>query len=385
MIDHMLQEIHEQPAFLRELINTNKEKIYETINRIRKRNSIKRIILTGCGDSLCAALTSEYAFNTKNLSTMALPPMEFSGYKYKFYDLLDDETLLVPISVSGRTPRVVESIHAAKSKNCSVLAITNNPDSQVAEMSDEFIYAKSSQIDSLKSSSYEGEVSSKYVGYEHDIPQTKSYTAVQMALLLLAESFEKNPDYSELEIIPDIIEKIIGNPLIKELGTCHSSASRHIYSASGPNYGNALFGEFKMYEFSLVGFSKEIEEYCHTAYFITEENTPVVFIAPQDISYQRTSEIAPVLKKIIGAVPIILSEVQPDFDYSEWIEVPYFGSEENSVIPYGVFAPLFAYWVAKERGLNVNTFRGGVEQEKYVEGSYYTIRQSKIKKEYKDQ
>ncbi|MCG3258469.1 MAG: hypothetical protein H7644_01870 [Candidatus Heimdallarchaeota archaeon] len=252
-------------------------------------------------------------------------------------------------------------------------------------MSDEFIYAKSSLIDSLKSSSYEGEVSSKYVGYEHDVPQTKSYTAVQMALLLLAESFERNPDYSELEIIPDIIEKIIGNPLIEELGISHSSASRYIYSASGPNYGNALFGEFKMYEFSLVGFSKEIEEYCHTAYFITEENTPVVFIAPQDISFQRTSEIAPVLKKIIRADPIILSEVQPDFAYSEWIEVPYFGSEENSVIPYGVFAPLFAYWVAKEKGLNVNTFRGGVEQEKYVEGSYYTIRQSKIKKEYKDQ
>ena len=382
MIDYMLQEINEQPSFLKELVNTSKEKVYETLNEIRKKNEIKRIVLTGCGDSLCAALTTEYAFNKKNLSTMAFPPMEISRYKYKFSDLLDDKTLLIPISVSGRTPRVVESIRAARSRNCSVLAITNNPDSPVARLSDNIIYAKSSKIESLESTSYEGEISSKYVGYEHDVPQTKSYTAVQMALLLLAESFGKDPDYSELETIPEIVRKTIENPLIEQLGIKHSNASRHIYSASGPNYGNALFREFKMYEFSLVGFSKEIEEYCHTAYFITEKDTPVVFIAPREISYQRVAEIAPVLKNVIEAEPIILSEDQPDFDNSEWIEVPYYGSEENSVIPYGVMGPLFAYWVAKEKGLNVNTFRGGVEQEKYVEGSYYTIRQSKIKNDY---
>lgn len=382
MIDYMLQEINEQPTFLKNLLITSKEKIYEKLNQIREKKEIKRIVLTGCGDSLCAALTTEYAFNKKKLSTMVFPPMEISRYKYRFFDLLDDKTLLIPISVSGRTPRVVESIHAARSRNCSILAITNNPDSPVAKKSDDIVYAKSSKVESLKTTSYEGEISSQYVGYEHDVPQTKSYTAVQMALLLLAESFGKDPDYSELESIPDIVKKTIENPIIKELGIKHSNASKHIYSASGPNYGNALFGEFKMYEFSLIGFSKEIEEYCHTAYFITEKGTPVIFMAPREIAYQRVSEIAPILKKIIEANPIVLSEEQPDFDNSNWLEVPYAGSEENSVIPYGVVAPLFAYWVAKERGLNVNTFRGGVEQEKYVEGSYYTIRSSKVKDDY---
>ena len=220
------------------------------------------------------------------------------------------------------------------------------------------------------------------MGYEHDVPQTKSFTAVQMALLLLAKSFEKNPDYSELNEIPNAIEKIVSNPLIKKLGTESADASPPIFSASGPNYGNALFGEFKMYEFSLPGFSKEIEEYCHTAYFITEKNTPVMFIAPEGESLLRISEITPVLKNIIGAHSIVLSKSEPSFEHGHWIEIPFQGSEEFSVIPYGVVAPLFAYWIAKEKGLNVNTFRGGVEQEKYVEGSYYTIRKSKIKDDY---
>lgn len=378
----MLQEINEQPVYLQNLINQSKEEIFEVANKIRSKKDIKRIILTGCGDSLCASLTAEAAFNRVGFSTFVFPPMEFSRYRYRYNNLLDENTLLIPISVSGKTPRVIEVINAAKNRDCSVLSITNNPESPVAQKSDEFIYAKSSQIESLKTSSYDGAVSSKYVGYEHDVPQTKSYTAVQMALLLLATSCEADQDYSELETISNVIKKVIENKLIKDLGVETAEASRYIFSASGPNYGNALFGEFKMYEFSLLGFSKEIEEYCHTAYFITEEKNPVMFIVPEGESFKRVSEISPVLKNIIKANPIIISNTEPNFEYGHWIEVPYHGSEENSVIPFGVIAPLFAYWIAKEKGLNVNTFRGGVEQEKYVEGSYYTIRQSKIKEDY---
>ena len=382
MLDYMLQEINEQPIYLRDLIDQSKEDIFKVVSKIKSKKNIQKIILTGCGDSLCASLTTEAAFNKSGLSTFAFPPMEFSRYRYNFHKLVDENTLLIPISVSGKTPRVVEAINAARSKGSTILSITNNPDSPVAESSDEFIYAKSSKIESLKFSSYGGEISSKYVGYEHDVPQTKSYTAVQMALLLLAQSFAKDPDYSELKAIPDVIKQVISNKLIKELALDSVEATRHIFSASGPNYGNALFGEFKMYEFSLPGYSKEIEEYCHTTYFITEEGTPLLFIAPEGESLNRVSEIAPVLKNTIKAKPIILTRNQPDFECEGWIEIPFDGAEESSIIPYGVVSPIFAYWIAKQKKLNVNTFRGGVEQEKYVEGSFYTIRSSMIKDDY---
>jgi len=382
MQDYMLLEIQQQPISLKSLFDTAKESIFETTNKIRDKFDIERIILTGSGDSLCAALTTEYAFSSQNYLTIAIPPMELSRYRYKLTHLLNEKSLLVPISVSGYTPRVIETIHAAKSRNCPVLAITNNPESPVAQLADEFLYAKSSGVEAIKNSSYEGEESSQYVGYEHDVPQTKSYTAVQLTLQLMAESFQKDPDYSKLEEIPDIVKKIIENPLIKELGLKHSKASRHIFSASGPNYGNALFGEFKMYEFSLLGFSKEIEEYCHTAYFVTEKETPVMFLAPEGESLQRVAEIVPVLKDKIEAKPIVLSNKEPDFNNDDWIEIPFNGEEKYSVIPYGVVAPIFSFWVAKEKGLNVNTFRGGVEQEKYVAGSLHTIRKSKIKTDF---
>ena len=378
----MLKEIQEQPQYLKNLIDSNKDIIHEKINSYQDKFDIKRIILTGCGDSLCAALTNEYAFSEIGFSTFVFPPMELSRYRFKLSTLLNEKSLLIPISVSGRTPRVIESINTAVSKGSPTLAITNNPESPVAQTSNDFIYAKSSEIDSLKTSSYDGDISSKYVGYEHDVPQTKSYTSIQMTLQMIATSLGKDPEFSFLEEIPNIVKKVIQNNLIKELGVEHSEASRYIYSASGPNYGNALFAEFKMYEFSLLGFSKEIEEYCHTSYFITEENTPVMFIAPEGKSLQRVSEISPILEKKIGAFPMVLSNIEPHFSCKAWIEIPYTGEERYSIIPYGVVAPLYAYWVAKTRGLNVNTFRGGVEQEKYVEGSYYTIRKSKIKNDF---
>lgn len=381
MKDYMLKEIEEQPIVLKQLIVENKEKIYETVSKITAKYNINKILLTGCGDSYCAALTNEYAFAESGISTFALYPMEFSRYKYRIPNFIDEQTLLIPISVSGKTPRVIEAVYAAKNKGAHVLSITNNPESPVAELSDEFLYAKSSDIQSLKTTSYEGETSSKYVGYEHDVPQTKSYTAVQMTLQLMAMSLQKDPDYSELEQIPTVIKKIINDTEIKSLAIEHAS-SRRIYSASGPNYGNAMFGEFKMYEFSLTGFSKEIEEYCHGAYFVTEEGTSIMFIAPEGESLKRVAEISPVLKNTTKADPIVLSNEEPNFDLHSWIDIPFNGKEEYSIIPYGVVAPLYAYWIAKENGLNVNTFRGGVDQEKYVEGSYHIIRKSKIKKDF---
>ncbi len=76
------------------------------------------------------------------------------------------------------------------------------------------------------------------------------------------------------------------------------------------------------------------------------------------------------------------SNKEPKFKHSAWIEIPFYDEERYSIIPYGVVTPIFAFWVAKEKRLNVNTFRGGVEQEKYVEGSYYTIRKNKLKDDY---
>jgi len=380
--DSMLVEINQQAGVLKNILTNRKDPIFNKVKRIQERYKFNRIILTGSGDSYCAGLTTASTFLLQNYEAHALPPMDLSRYKYKFSQYLDKHTLLIPISVSGHTKRVIEAIHAAKSRNCPILSVTNNPDSPVAQMSDEFIYTMSAPLESIKKSSYAEKISSKYTGYEHDVPQTKSYTAVQMALQLIALSFAKDPYYDVLDPIPGVIKQTLNNSRIKKLGKKYSKASKYVFCGSGPNYGNALFGEFKMYEFAMLGIGKDIEEYCHTAYFVTDPDTPVIFLAPAGESLKRTSEIVPVLKNTIETDAVIISNKEPDFDYSYWIKIPFYGAEEFSVIPYGVVSPLLAYWSAKTLGRNVNTFRGGVEEEKYVTGSYHTIRESKVKKRY---
>ena len=54
--------------------------------------------------------------------------------------------------------------------------------------------------------------------------------------------------------------------------------------------------------------------------------------------------------------------------------------EEVYLSPLAFTVPVefLSYSLARAKGFNTNTFRGGVETEKYVAGSYKTIRQSKL-------
>ncbi|TFG08609.1 hypothetical protein EU534_02695, partial [Candidatus Heimdallarchaeota archaeon] len=51
MMDYILQEVNEQPAYLENLVRQSKEEIFKVVNKIRAKKDISKIILTGCGDS----------------------------------------------------------------------------------------------------------------------------------------------------------------------------------------------------------------------------------------------------------------------------------------------------------------------------------------------
>ncbi len=52
--------------------------------------------------------------------------------------------------------------------------------------------------------------------------------------------------------------------------------------------------------------------------------------------------------------------------------------EVNLYLSSLIFIEWLSYYTAKKEGFDTNQFRGGVDSEKYVRGSYQTIRQSEI-------
>ena len=95
---------------------------------------INKIILTGCGDSYFASVSTKPVFDkylaSLSIKTVAMQAIDVSRY-YKFEE--DEKTLLVVVSASGGAARLVEVLQRAKKYNVPSLIVTNTPDSVSAK------------------------------------------------------------------------------------------------------------------------------------------------------------------------------------------------------------------------------------------------------------
>ena len=138
--DSYSKSVLHQVRDLRELAGIQKEKCFdlEKLSRIMEREScagIKRVILTGCGDSYSAAGAMLPGF--KKLSGLKLcnapDIMDFCHY-YSREKILrgrkPEEVLVVAISFSGSAERLAQALEKASELGAKTMIITKNPDSR---------------------------------------------------------------------------------------------------------------------------------------------------------------------------------------------------------------------------------------------------------------
>jgi glucosamine--fructose-6-phosphate aminotransferase (isomerizing) len=232
-------------------------------------------------------------------------------------------------------------------------------------------------------SSYTTEVAKQYTGYQNDVAQTKTYLAnLGTISLLIANLASKSDVYkAKLRTSFSLITEALGDrEKFIRIGKSIAATSENVsFVGSGPNSPTSLFGAYKMFEFTLHGFACDIEEFCHTRYFITTEKSSVIFLAPDEKCFNRIMEIEPVIREQIGAQTVIIANEKLDPPSSSRI-LPLTLPDDTILSPLVLTIPveLISYSLAKEKGFNTNTFRGGVETEKYVTGSFATIRQSRL-------
>lgn len=99
---------------------------------------LKRVIITGCGDSFSAAGAMKPAFRLHSgLKLVSVPdPMEFCRYYSKEAinkGCLDSETLVIAVSASGGSARIVEILTKANDMGVGSMLISNNPESNGAK------------------------------------------------------------------------------------------------------------------------------------------------------------------------------------------------------------------------------------------------------------
>jgi glucosamine--fructose-6-phosphate aminotransferase (isomerizing) len=268
--------------------------------------SLKRIFITGCGDSHHASLNSELAFKTlTGLPVEVATAMQFARYSAGFIPQTGPFTnLVIGISVSGEVTRTLEALNMARQAGATTLALSATPGSRVAMAGDVLF-----QVPNPAFPDPEGV----------HIPGARSFFINQVALLLIAirigevrgtlTSPQATAIRNEIFALGKVIEETINSneSAIQKLAADWKDAKEFVFEGSGPNFGIALFTAAKVLEASGdPALGQDTEEWCHLQYFAKDANTPTFAITAAERDLSRVTEMV-VAAKAIGRRVVVIA------------------------------------------------------------------------------
>ncbi|NMA07120.1 MAG: SIS domain-containing protein, partial [Ruminococcaceae bacterium] len=108
----------------------------------------KKVVITGCGDSLCAAYAAKAAFEELTGLFIDTPTCLDLARHYDVRRFGEPgDTLVILVSFSGKVSRVVEAAMRAKKYGAVTMAVTHFEDSPVAEACDRVLHVVPDEFD----------------------------------------------------------------------------------------------------------------------------------------------------------------------------------------------------------------------------------------------
>lgn len=348
--DHfMLKEIFEQPKAINETLmrrlddngKINLDGIAMTLEDIKRFN---KIYIVACGTAYHAGLVGKFA-----IEKMARIPVEVDvASEFRYRDpFVDENTLFIAISQSGETLDTIEALREAKRKGARILSVVNVVGSSVARESDDVFYT--------------------WAGPEIAVASTKAYTTqlVCMYLIALYMGYTKgtiSEEYylefiDQLKCIPSKIERYLKKSQdIEKLAKKLYNRDQVFFIGRGPDAGVSYEGSLKLKEVSYINsFAIAAGELKHGTIALMEPETIVIALATQDLLFEKmVSNIQEV--KTRGAHVVAITKEGNDKIESQTNEVIYIPECRDEITPLLSVIPLqlFAYYVAKERGCNID-------------------------------
>ena len=346
----MLKEIFEQPeavaATLRDRINpeTGQVQLAElalTANELRR---LRRIVLVACGTSWHAALVGKYL-----LEEWTDLPCEVdiaSEFRYRHL-LVNDRTLIIPISQSGETADTLAALREARRRKARVISICNVVGSSVARESDGVLYTRA--------------------GIEIGVASTKAFTAQLAALYLLGihmgvalerlSSTHARDLTSHLLAVPETLRHILARceampALAERFWQCRD----FLYLGRGIHFPVALEGALKLKEISYIhAEGYPAGEMKHGPIALIDSAMPVVVLAPLGRTYEKVVSNIEEVKARQGIVIAIASDGDRELEgkADHLLHLPYL-SEYVAPILEAVPLQLLAYHIGVRRGCDVD-------------------------------
>ncbi|MGX9884095.1 SIS domain-containing protein [Streptomyces sp. NPDC002276] len=225
----MAREMAEQPDVLRRILDEGAPRIRQVAQAVAARKP-RFVLLTARGTSDNAALYAKYLLEIRLGLPCGLTSMSTTTAYGAHPDLTD--VLVVTVSQSGGSPDLVASTRAAREAGAITVAVTNNPDSPLAAVSEY-------HVDIM-------------AGPEKALPATKTYTASLLALYLFVEGL-RGGDGAAAKALPDLAEQLLARQdEVRTLASRYRFAERMVITSRGYGYPTAKEAALKLMETSYI-------------------------------------------------------------------------------------------------------------------------------------
>ena len=328
----MLSEIREQPDVIRRVFTENRTAASEALALM---TATTHCLIAGRGTSDNAGRYAQYVWGALNNYTVGLTtPSLFSVY--------DDpprlvDALVVGISQSGQSPDVVSVLEEARRQHQPTVAITNDPDSPMAEAGDVLLQLRA--------------------GEEKAVAATKTYISELANIAVISTG----GDTSELEQVPGSVAAVLDlEHDIEANASRFTDMEQCAVIARGYNHATAFEWALKLQELTYaVAQPFSTADFLHGPIAVLEPGYPVLAIASAGPTLDDVREVI-ARSADAGTQVMIITDDEPTAELSETsIVIPTGGMPEwLTPIPFVVACQLFAYHLTRARGLDVETPRG---------------------------
>jgi glucosamine--fructose-6-phosphate aminotransferase (isomerizing) len=340
-----------QVESLPDLIRSEFETIDLRARRLLNHNellSVKRVVITGCGDSHMAGLATELAFEqVAGIPTEPMTAMQAGRYGSPHFDkFFPRNPLTIGISVSGTVARTREAVALARKAGALTVALTANPNAPLAGAAELMFDCTVPDF--------------------APAPGIRSYRVSLMALYSLAIHLaevngrltqdQANAMRQELISTADTIEATIAatKERARELAQAVADQSNYVFVGDGPNYATALFSAAKVIEAAgRHAMGQDTEEWAHLQYFVNvDPGTPTFLISPNRRGHGRAAELAEVMRRIGRTVVAVVPEGEDAISSRANWTLPVVGevSEIFSPMVYPVAGELFSAYLSEAVG-----------------------------------
>lgn len=344
--DFMLKEIYEQPTAIRETIANHlvfdNPCQFEELNFTQEfLNQINKIYIVACGTAMHAGLTAKTML--ENICEIQTEVDIASEFRYR-NPLIGSNTLCIFITQSGETADTIAALKLAKAKGATTLSISNVEGSSITRESDYVVYT--------------------HAGPEIAVASTKAYTSqitlLSILVIYFAEILKKNTNRLEA-LKKDILELPAKAEQLLDDVTQIEQFAKEVFEKKdvfflgrGLDYHTAVEGSLKLKEISYIHseafYAGELK---HGPIALIENNSLIVSILTiPDLIEKTISNVQEVITR--GAKTLIITDKCLEHtNFTKIIKIPEtnrFLTPILSIIPL----QLFAYYIAKEKGLDVD-------------------------------